>query len=117
MQRADSSQLRKPAEDREVGRIEPPCLVADFTEGGLHDLFRRDGIAQDAERQRPQAQGVARGELREGSDVTVGDPIQQGNIRDRLFPGLACLYGDACHVASQERAPGVKSAAERGGSR
>src|SRR2546426_155394 len=57
--------------------------------------------------------GVAGGQLREGADVPVGDPLQQGNIRDRLLPRLAYLYGNACHMASQEGALGIKSPPER----
>src|SRR3989442_11103798 len=97
--------------------IEPAGLVADFPEGGLHDLFGRDRVAQDAEGQGPEAQGVACRQLRERENVPLGDPLQQGDIRDRLLPRRACLYDDACHVASLEWALGIKSPAAAGRSR
>jgi len=97
--------------------IEPAGLVPDFAERALHDLFGLDRVAQDAEGQSPEAQGVAGGQLREGADVPLGDPLQQGNIRDRLLPRLAYLYGNACHMASQEGALGIKSPPERRRSR
>ena len=97
--------------------IEPAGLVPDFAERALHDLFGLDRVAQDAEGQSPEAQGVAGGQLREGADVPLGDPLQQGNIRDRLLPRLAYLYGNACQMASQERALGIKSPAGGGRSR
>ena len=82
--------------------IEPAGLVPDLPEGALHDLFGLDRVAQDAEGQGPEAQGVAGGQLRKRPNVPLGDPVQQGNIRDRLFPRLACLYGNACHMTSEE---------------
>ena len=100
-----------------MGGIEPAGLVADFAEGGLHDLFGLDGVAQDAEGQGAEAQGVACGQLRERTNVPLGNPLQQGNIRDRLLPRLAYLYGNACQMASQERALGIKSPAGGGRSR
>src|SRR2546422_10099332 len=42
LQRADARQLRQPAEHGKMGGIEPAGLVADFAEGGLHDLFGRE---------------------------------------------------------------------------
>src|SRR5207247_10419308 len=60
---------------------------------------------------------VAWEQLRWGATVSLGKPLQQCNIRDRLFPRRACLYGDACHVGSLEGALGIKSPAGGGGSR
>jgi len=57
---------------------------------------------------------VACRQLREGANVPLGNSLQQGNIRDRLFPRRACLYDDACHVASLGMGSGDK---EPGGGR
>src|SRR6266550_6683880 len=86
LQRPEARQLRQPTEHGKMAGIEPARLVADFAEGGLHDLFRLDGVAQDAEGQGPEAQGVPGGQLREGANVTLGHPLQQGDIRDGRFP-------------------------------
>src|SRR2546422_11699647 len=68
LQRADARQLRQPAEHGKMSGIEPARLVADFAEGGLDDLFGRDRVAQDAEGQGAEAQGVACGQLRKGRE-------------------------------------------------
>jgi hypothetical protein len=65
--------------------IEPGCLVPDFAEGGLDDLFGVDRVMQDAEGQGSEAQGVAHGQFPDGSDVAGGDPLQQSDIRLRLI--------------------------------
>src|SRR2546430_17525599 len=80
--------------------VESARLIADFAEGGLHDLFGGDRVAQDAEGQGPEAQGVACGQLREGATVSLGGPPQQGDIPDRPLPRRACLYDEARPAAS-----------------
>ena len=117
MQRADASQLRQPAEHGKMRGVESGGFVPQFAEGGLHDLFGLDRVAQDAEGQGPEAQRVACRQLREGATVSLGDPLQQGDIRYRLLSRRACLYDDACHVASLEWALGIKSPAAAGRSR
>src|SRR5256884_7904264 len=72
LQRADARQLRQPAEHGKMGGIEPAGLVADFAEGGLHDLFGLDGVAQDAEGQGAEAQRVAWGKAQQRANGPPG---------------------------------------------